>query len=260
MNKLLVSSLFAIFAVASLAHAADDLRPRMNDSGSEDFGHIYTAASEAYFPAAGPRWTSYVTLGGRYAHDPVDGLVGFQFDGNLDYSATGSAIQWAQGTAHLTHLTSDQSKIGAFIGYDKSQTVSLGIEGLLTFSDHTWAQLQVAALDPTKLGFLGSELGYGVGASIYQKLNDNFNLRGDLAYNNFPNFSTSAYSASGTVQYTFDTAPFTLGFTGAYNYLKVGGVGLDEYVATTKLQYSFGGPSEGARGKLFRTDVLGLTP
>ena len=259
LKKLLISSVFAIVASMGAAQAADDLRPTVDETGSEDFGHIYSAGSIAYFPNLSTS-SSYGTIGGRYAHDPLDGSFGVQLDGNLDYSITGNAIQWAQGTAHVTHVTGEQGKIGAFVGFDKSNTLSLGVEGLWAFSDSTWAQVQIAALDPTKAGFLGNELGYGAGASIYQKLNDNFNLRGDFAYNNFPNAPASIYGASATVQYTFDGMPLSLGLSGAYNYATIAGIGVPEDVVTTKLQYSFGGPSEGARGKLFRTDVLGFTP
>jgi hypothetical protein len=265
MKKLLCASSFALLALFGSAQAADqDLRQgydvSQTENTNEDFGHIYSGAALGYFPDLAGKYFQYGIIGGRYAHDPLDHSVGYQFDGGLQYSISGSTIQWAQGTAHITHMTSDEGKIGAFVGLDKTNTVSLGIEGMLALSENTWAQAQVAALDPTQLGFLGSELGFGAGASIHHKLNDNFNLRVDGNYNNFPNNGLSAYGFAGTVQYTFDDEPITIGLSNSYNRLEAGGVGLTEYISTAKVQYSFGGPTEGATGKLFRTNVLGLTP
>ena len=249
----------------TIAYGADGVQPETvnippsppsQSSPVESFGNIYTAGAAYTFPSLNSNWYSKSTLGGKYAYDPISGSIGFQFDGNVDYSTNTSSIMWAQGTAHLTKAISQDSKIGAFVGYDKSQTISFGAEGLTTLSNNTWAQAQVAIIDSTQ----ASLIAYGFGGSVHQKLSNNFNLRADSVFNTYPTLGLSAYGADAAIMYTLDSAPASFGLTGGYNVLTASGVGIGEYTLAAKIQYSFGGPSDGVRGKLFRTNVLGLTP
>ena len=247
---------------AEACRAGDLLRPSIEYDPAiseqvEHFGNIYTAGTAATFPALSSNWVAYSTLGGKYAYDPIDASLGFQIDGNVDYSVTRSAVNWAQITGHVTKAVSQQAKIGAFIGVDKSQGVSLGAEVMTIFSNSTWAQAQFAVIDSTQTG----QIAYGAGGSLHQRISNNINLRGDVVYNNYPTLGLSIYGGEAALQYTFDTFPVSMGVSGGYNYsAAASGVGLGEYLISGKFQYSFGGPSEGVRGKLFRTNVLGLTP
>ena len=247
---------FGFLNIAS-SQAADDAKlPSDAQNPVESFGNIYTASTVYEFPSISSNIGISSTLGGKYAFDPRDNSLGFQLDGNVEYSLTNSNLIWAQGTGHVTKTINQDSKIGAFAGIDKTRTASLGFEALTTLSNTTWVQGQVAILDATQTG----SIGYGAGASVHQRLGGNWNLRGDLAYNNWPTAGVSAFGAEAAVLYTFDTAPVSIGLSGGYNYLTAANLGLGEYLTSLKVQYSFGGPSDGARGKLFRTNVLGLTP
>ena len=262
MTKILSAAALAGLLSTGICQAGDLLRPSIEYAPAiseqvEHFGNIYTAGTAANFPAISSNWVAYSTLGGKYAYDPIDASFGFQFDGNVDYSVTRSAVTWAQITGHVTKAMSQQAKIGAFVGVDKSQAVSLGAEAMTTLSDDTWAQAQFAIIDSTQ----SSLIAYGVGGSLHQRLSNNFHLRGDVAYNNFPTLGLSLYGGEAALQYTFDTFPASIGVSGGYNYgAAASGARLGEYLISVKLQHSFGGPSEGIRGKLFRTNVLGLTP
>ena len=261
MLKLFAGSLVISSLLTGVAMAADGVDlglrslPAPESSQNEFFGHVYTAGNAQQFASDG-LWRGYSTFGGRVAYDPADHGIGFQGDGKWDYSFSPSQIYRAQATGHVTKTISDETKIGAFVGYDKFQRASLGFEALTTLSPTLWVQGQMAVIDATP----SSTIGFGAGGSVHQSLGSNFNLRGDLMYLNYTSINVSAYGVAVGGQYTLSSMPLSIGLSGGYNYYNFAGTTDSEILITSKLQYSFGGPAEGVRGKLFRTNVLGLTP
>ena len=261
MLKFLTGSAVIGSLLTGMAMAADGVDlglrslPAPESSQNEFFGHVYMGGSAQQFASDG-LWRGYSTIGGRVAYDPADHGIGFQADGKMDYSFTSSQIYRAQGTGHVTKTISDETKIGAFVGYDKFQRASFGFEALTTLSPTLWLQSQMAVIDATTTG----NIGFGAGGSIHQSLGSNFNLRGDLMYLNYTNINSTVYGAAVGGQYTLSAMPLSIGISGGYNYYNLAGTTDSEILITGKLQYSFGGPAEGVRGKLFRTNVLGLQP
>ncbi|MDP8996999.1 MAG: hypothetical protein M3O03_08370 [Pseudomonadota bacterium] len=65
-----------------------------------------------------------------------------------------------------------------------------------------------------------------------------------------------AWGAIGGVDYIFDGMPLSLGLQAGYESIDYNGTTTNAVTTSTKLTYSFGGPSSGARGKLFRSGLL----
>jgi len=252
MRTFLAVAAFGLLSTVS-AQAAD--LPSGYGTG-DYFGNIYTAVTGYEIPSVSSDINTNYTLGGHFAYDPAMQGFGYQVDGLVRYGSATSDISWYQLTGHVTDIMANGMKVGAFVGYDKMQTASLGAEVLYSLSDATWVQAQVAVLDPTKTG----ELGWGVGGSINHHLTQNVSLRAEAAYNDYPTPGLSAYGAEIGMLYTFDETPVSVGLSAGYNRMITSAAVLDEYQVSLKLQYSFGGMAEGAQGKLFRTSVLGLDP
>src|SRR5665213_550230 len=152
----------------------------------------------------------------------------------------------------------------------------LGVEGLWAFGSGTTVQLRSAAVTrvfnttttdtgtgPTTTGgfqFNLADYGAVVALGANQHLGDNWSLHGDLGVMNMILGSTSstelAWGAVGGVDYTFDGMPISLGVQGGYESIDFNGTTTNAITTSTKLTYSFGGPSSGARGKLFRSGLL----
>ena len=313
MNLKLSASAIAFLAMTGAA-SAGDLRPSIDDQGTEYFGNVFIGAGiETGRVPAVPSGVGIdvqiprVDFGGKFAFDPVDGSTGFQLDANGAYSdmglafgtntVSGSVIK-GEAMAHITHGFNDHFKFGGFFGVESQNLTfnsttnpglsrvlnadasTIGVEGLYVFSDQTWLQGHVGLVDMNYLSdvntmktpnfsstvsdFFGAHLGYGAGASVNHTFNQNFGVRGDIAYTNFtanavnPNFDI--LSTKATLQYTMDTMPLTFAISAGHDSTSWYTDGGGSYNGDLKIQWSFGGPSEGTRGKLFRTNVLGLTP
>ena len=155
-----------------------------------------------------------------------------------------------------------------------SQALGVGIEGLIAISDASSLQGRVAILDrydglTTTNGGAGpistetfnlipANFGYLVAVGGNHQFNENLSARADLTYYNIlPTVSNDKFiMASAALQYTLDSMPLSLGLVG----------GLEEQSSSTgwtnttylgsKITYSFGGPSNGAKGKLFRSGLF----
>lgn len=155
----------------------------------------------------------------------------------------------------------------------------IGIEGLTELNDSTWVQGRLGLVDPIYLSatindgttkssdsatdILGENIGATVGASLHHRLTDNINLRAEGSYVLFGAASDAKInilSVAAGANYNFGALPLSLGVTGGYSFMDVDGSSSDGFSASTKLTYSFGGPSVGSTGKLFRSGAIGLTP
>lgn len=152
----------------------------------------------------------------------------------------------------------------------------LGVESLWAFGSGTTVQLRSAGVTrvfnsattdtgtgPTTTGgfqFNLADYGAVVALGANQHIGDNWSLHGDLGVMNMILGSTSstelAWGAVGGVDYTFDSMPLSLGLQGGYESIDYNGTTTNAITTSTKLTYSFGGPSSGARGKLFRSGLL----
>lgn len=152
----------------------------------------------------------------------------------------------------------------------------LGVEGLWAFGSGTTVQLRSAAVTrvfnsattdtgsgPTTTGgfqFNLADYGAVVALGANQRIGDNWSLHGDLGVMNMILGSTSstelAWGAVGGFDYTFNGMPLSLGLQGGYESIDYNGTTTNAVTTSTKLTYSFGGPSSGARGKLFRSGLL----
>jgi hypothetical protein len=68
----------------------------------------------------------------------------------------------------------------------------------------------------------------------------------------------TAWGAVAGFDYIFDGMPLSLGLQGGYESINYNGTVTNQITTSTKLTYSFGGPSKGAEGKLFRSGLLGF--
>ena len=152
----------------------------------------------------------------------------------------------------------------------------LGVESLWTFGSGTTVQVRAAGVSriynstttdtgagPTTTGgfqFNLADYGAVVALGANQHLGDNWSLHGDLGLMNMTLGSTSstemAWGAVGGFDYTFDGMPLSLGLQGGYESINYNGAVTNQITTSTKLTYSFGGPSKGAQGKLFRSGLL----
>lgn len=152
----------------------------------------------------------------------------------------------------------------------------LGVESLWTFGSGTTVQVRAAGVSriynstttdtgagPTTTGgfqFNLADYGAVVALGANQHLGDNWSLHGDLGLMNMTLGSTSstemAWGAVGGFDYTFDGMPLSLGLQGGYESINYNGAVTNQITTSGKLTYSFGGPSKGAQGKLFRSGLL----
>jgi hypothetical protein len=155
----------------------------------------------------------------------------------------------------------------------------VGVEGLMEFNDSSWVQGRAGLVDMVYLSatvsdgvtttsgsdtdFLGDDIGAAASASIHHRFGYNIVARAEASYMALSVASDADINLLGLAvgaNYVFDSMPLSLGVTGSYNRLSVDGASGDGYAASTKLTYSFGGPSSGSTGKLFRSGAVGLTP
>ena len=152
----------------------------------------------------------------------------------------------------------------------------LGVEGLWAFGSGTTVQLRAAGVSriynsastdtgtgPTTTGgfqFNLADYGEVVALGANQHLGDNWSLHGDLGVMNMTLGSTSstelAWGAVGGFDYTFNGMPLSLGLQGGYESINYSGTTTNQITTSAKATYSFGGPSKGAQGKLFRSGLL----
>ncbi len=165
-------------------------------------------------------------------------------------------------------------------GYNAVSTTTgffgLGGEGLWAFDNNTSVQLRAAALTTivnqtgldTGTGLVNtggfgidfSNLGGTVSVGGNRQLNENWSLNGDLGmfYLSQGSISTNWLSYGGQfgAKYTFDGMPFSIGVKAGYQADQVNGVSAGHFASATTFTYSFGGPSHGAEGKLFRSGLF----
>jgi hypothetical protein len=153
----------------------------------------------------------------------------------------------------------------------------LGAEGLFAVGADTSMQVRAAILMPaylngvldtgagpvtqTGIGPDFSKLGYMVAAGASHQIGSNISARLDASYANFSvkdlGTNVSELNTSVSAQYSLESLPLSLGMTWGYVHETVQGAGSDGIYSTAKMTYSFGGPSQGAHGKLFRSGLLG---
>ncbi len=196
--------------------------------------------------------------------------------------------------AHMTYRTDSSTKLGLFAGYGSITfqaedttsveevdltigTATLGVEALTEVDDATWLQGRVGIIDPVyinatindgvtvetfkKTDILGKNMGGMAGASIHHRFNQNISGRAEVAYSHIgvsTDASIDILNLGITGNYTFDQTPLTLAVSGGYTAMAFDDTSSDGVSLRTSATWSFGGPSSGATGKLFRSGALGF--
>ena len=301
---------FGLFAFSDGAIAGD---LEANGTPAQDqgafFGNLHGTLGTEISSSNG-RLLPLVNGGGKIAYDAGPGAFGSQID--LDYTlhdaswdspsvapVTGTNAE-VNAAAHLTYLIDENRKLGIFAGYRAlrkdyqdpngtlslgsstgltsyntlSQSLGVGVEGLIAISDTSSLQARVALLDrydslittnggagpvsTETFNLIPASFGYLAAIGGNHQFNQNLSARADLTYFNIlPTASNDQFiMASAALQYSFDSMPLSLGIVG----------GLEEQSSSTgwtnttyvgsKITYSFGGPSKGATGKLFRSGLF----
>lgn len=172
------------------------------------------------------------------------------------------------------------SNTSTYLGYSNISNFKVttavfgaGIEGLYSYSDSVVFQTRMAVLGPsifsasgqTATGavnntafILNNPIGLSVMAGASKRFSNNISARVDANYLTWPALSQSNLQASVTGQYNLDEEPIALGATVGYDLANVSGLPTGAAFAKMRATYSFGGPSFGASGKLFRSGILGL--
>lgn len=263
MKNIFGAAIVALLALTGAAHAADDLRPSYDsqaaDLQNEDFGNVYLSGSFLYLNTSPAITKDTEAVGFKYAHDPLDGSFGAQIDGNMNFNTSGT-IGTYKGVGHITHQLGDNSKIGFAVMYDSLNNLGLAVEDLYAFNNSTWVQAQIGVIGNTYSSSFPTPATYAVGSSINHVLNQNFSLRGDVAFWNYNQANLNEVDALATLQYTLDNFPISLSVGAGYDNLFSSTSSISGYSADAKLQWSFGGPSNGVHGKLMRANVFGLMP
>ncbi len=204
-----------------------------------------------------------------------------------------SDISYFDAAAHLTTLLSQDTKIGVFAGtaglglsgitlpanylnYAHTQNFNVGgpmfgggVEALYAFSPTTSVQTRAALLAPNLIRVLGFQsiggnaayptpLGLGIMAGVSHRLSQNISGRVDGTYINWPSLGQSQAQVAITGQYNLDEQPIALGATVGYDLVSGAPVDATGIFGKIRATYSFGGPSNGAAGKLFRSGILGV--
>jgi hypothetical protein len=196
--------------------------------------------------------------------------------------------------AHLTYRPNTSTKLGLFAGYgsitlegeDTTTTESasltigaatLGVEALTDIGENTWVQARAGLIDPvyikasyfdgitrdsvSKTDIFGKNIGGMANASLHHRFSDSTSGRVEAAYTRIGIDSESdinMISIGLTGNYTFDQMPLTLAATGGYSALVFDDLDSDGIFVRTSAIWSFGGPSSGSTGKLFRSGALGF--
>lgn len=205
---------------------------------------------------------------------------------------TSVGLTTGDAAAHLTYITSEDNKIGIFGGASTitlssgvtsgsnslsitAGLVGVGLEDIVAVSDDTSIQVRAAVMEPgfvsltfdtgsgpqTFNGSLNTGIiGYSVMGGVSQRFDQNFSGRADISYASFGGGvlpgNLSLYHGSLTGQYSFDESPISLGMTAGYGGANFGGATMNDYSLEAKATYSFGGPSSGVTGKLFRSGLF----
>jgi hypothetical protein len=204
------------------------------------------------------------------------------------------AIAMVDTAAHLTYTVNENNKVGFFGGVSTltlstasatgtnsgsltAGLIGVGIEDIAALSDETSIQVRAAILDPAYISgtfddgtgpqsatvFLNTGvLGYSVMGGLSHHITNNISARADLSYASFSggilSSNIAVYNGALTGQYTFDTMPMSLGVTAGYGGVGLGSVSANDFSLGAKATYSFGGPSSGVTGKLFRSGLFSL--
>jgi hypothetical protein len=231
---------------------------------------------------------SYVELGWiKPSIDEVDGHFAAADSAlHLTYRpTTTSKLGLFAGYSNLSFGVEDSSG-GTFDLFDDVGLVSaeinlgsgaVGVEALQSFSDQTWIQGRVAFVDPMNVKLTASDgvttdsesgsdlfgdiIGGMAGASLHHAFTQNISARAEATYlglhaRDAGNLAVVNVALTGN--YTFENMPLSLGVSGGYASLIADGESTDSFTASTKLTWSFGGPSQGSSGKLFRGGSLGF--
>jgi hypothetical protein len=157
--------------------------------------------------------------------------------------------------------------------------LGVGVEALVMVDDETWMQGRVGLIDPVRISatlsdgttstsdsyvdVLGDSVGFAIAGSVRHGFTSNFSMRGDLGYTQVDvtgdNDNLGMFNALATAQYTLDNMPISVAVTGGYARTTFDDYSQNGVQGSAKLLWSFGGPSSGTRGKLFRSGIFGLS-
>jgi opacity protein-like surface antigen len=286
LGAILVSSILS----SAAAFSADQ---DMMQAAGGYYGNVHAAVAADVALTSPVIFVPYLNLGGKVAYDGGPGSFGTQFDMDLDYtnlswispSITTSSVNLTtiDSAAHLTYIVTDNNKIGAFVGASSltlsasgsSLTAGLlgfGVEDVVAINDETSFQVRAALLGPAFISGTYDDgtgpqsasalldtgvLGYSVMGGVSHKLTSNISARLDASYVKFGS-DLGLYNGAITGQYTFDTMPMTFGVTAGYGAAGFAGLWSDNVSLSAKATYSFGAPSSGVTGKLFRSGLFSL--
>jgi hypothetical protein len=192
------------------------------------------------------------------------GIFGGYEDVNTNITNVKDPLYFFQGVNNLSRASSDFT-------YG-----SVGAEGLFSISPDSWVQMRAGFIKPltsavsatdrttgltqTASGDFSQYNGYEVGLGARFGVFENFSMRADA------NFITIQIPTGGyaddlntlvTGQYTFDGSPFSAYAQIGYERAFTDTFASDIIRSRTGITWSFGGPSDSTRNKLFRSAGFG---
>jgi hypothetical protein len=154
--------------------------------------------------------------------------------------------------------------------------ISIGGEALYAFTDDNWAQLRVGFVKPTSATLditdrttnvsasatadVSQFKGYEVGVGARFGLFDQFSLRADANFTSIQNATGATANDLNTLitgQYIFADSPFSIYSQIGYNRLYDATASEDTLYTRGGVTWSFGGPSNTTKNKLFRSAGFG---
>ena len=183
---------------------------------------------------------------------------------NLNLTSISSPTYNFYGLTNLSKAASDHTYM------------SVGGEALYAFTDDNWAQFRVGFIKPTSATLdvtdrttnfnasltadVSQFKGYEVGVGARFGLFDHFSLRTDanfIAIQNATGATTTDFNTLVTGQYVFADSPFSVYSQVGYDKFSTPTTSDDTFYTRGGVTWSFGGPSNTTKNKLFRSAGFG---
>ena len=291
---------FCVFITPYAMAADEDAAPPLGGY----YGNLHASIDVEAVNSTPTVFVPYLGAGGKIAYDGGPGSMGYQLDADVNYSdlswvspsitTTSVGLTTVDSAAHLTYITSNDNKVGAFAGVSTlslstginsgtnsasvtAGLVGAGLEDIVAVTDDTTIQVRVALFTPAFVSATydtGSGpqtvnatlntgiIGYSIMGGLSHRFTSNLSARADASYADFGGGimtdSLMLYNGSLTGQYTFDETPVSLGLSAGYGGASYAGTSMDAFTFAAKASYSFGGVTDGVTGKLFRSGLFSL--
>jgi hypothetical protein len=177
-----------------------------------------------------------ITIGLTKVTDPT-----YDFLGETGLAKASVGINVMSGGTEALYTWDGRNSLQARVGIVVPSSIELSATDTAGITDSASAPIQ---------GALGVQLGFG----IRNDVTDNFSMRADANLTAFGNLGFMNTVLTG--QYLFEGVPIAASASVGYQSMHSDSDSAGGYMARTGLSYSFGGPTETTRGKLFRSSTV----